>query len=99
MTLRRGFSFSQGQKVLIIEDVITTGGSAAELAELAARSGATVAGVGCVVDRSKGSSKLPVKVEGLITLDLPTYKPESCPLCASGSKAVKPGSRPGGGKA
>ncbi len=97
MSMRRGFCFAPGQKVLIVEDVITTGGSAAELADIIVKSGAVVAGVGCVVDRSKGSSRLPVPVEGLITLDLPAYKQESCPLCASGSKAIKPGSRPAGG--
>lgn len=98
MTLRRGFSFKPGQKVLVVEDVITTGKSANELAGLVVKAGAVVAGAGCVADRSKGKSLLPVKVEGLVELDFAVYQPEACPLCASGSQAIKPGSRPSGGK-
>jgi orotate phosphoribosyltransferase len=93
MTLRRGFSVAPGDRVLLVEDVITTGGSVLELDSLVRAAGGKVAGFGCIVDRSGGASKLPVAPRALVKMDLPAYRPESCPMCRDGSKPVKPGSR------
>ena len=93
LTLRRGFSISPADRVLIVEDVITTGGSTMETARVAEVLGAHVAGAGAIVDRSGGASKLELPLQALVRLDVPTYAPESCPLCARGLPVVKPGSR------
>jgi orotate phosphoribosyltransferase len=93
LTLRRGFSLAPGDRVVVIEDVVTTGGSTRETMEVAARAGATVVAAGAVVDRSGGASALGVPFEALMTLALPTYPPEACPMCAAGQPVVKPGSR------
>ncbi len=93
MTLRRGFGLSAGERVLIVEDVVTTGGSVAEVIDLATRAGATVAGVGSVVDRSNGTVKLAERQCSLLTLDVQNYEPGNCPLCKSGVPLEAPGSR------
>ena len=93
MTLRRGFELQPGEQVLIVEDVITTGGSVRELIRLAQASEATVLGVGAILDRSGGRVDLGVPLNALLTLDLPTYQPEARPLHQQGSMPVKPGSR------
>jgi len=93
MTLRRGFSLSPSDRVVVIEDVVTTGGSTRETMAVAAAAGATVVGAGAVVDRSGGTSGLDVPFRALTVLSLPTYPPETCPLCAAGSPVTKPGSR------
>ncbi|MGI6225849.1 MAG: orotate phosphoribosyltransferase [Peptococcales bacterium] len=93
MTLRRGFSIEKGQKALVIEDVITTGGSSQEVVELLQSLGAEVLGVGSIIDRSGGKTKLTVPFKPLIKLEINTYEPEKCPLCAKGLEVVKPGSR------
>ena len=93
LMLRRGFSLSPGEKVLVVEDVVTTGGSTRETIEVARAAGATVVGAASIIDRSGGQQALDVPYHALATVALPTYQPESCPLCAAGSQAVKPGSR------
>ncbi len=96
MTLRRGFRIEPGECCVVVEDVVTTGGSTREVMELVRSSGGIVAGAGSLIDRSGGSVDLGVPRHALAVLDVPTFKPEKCPLCADGSRAVKPGSRPGG---
>ena len=93
LTLRRGFTLSPGEKVLVVEDVVTTGGSTRETIEVARAAGAMVVGAGSIIDRSGGNQSLDVPYHALATVSLPTYQPESCPLCAAGSPVVKPGSR------
>lgn len=94
MTLRRGFAIAPGERVAVVEDVVTTGKSTLETAALAAAAGARVVAIGSIIDRSGGRHGFDVPYRGLLTLALPTYPPEACPLCAGGSVAVKPGSRP-----
>ncbi|GAB6181087.1 orotate phosphoribosyltransferase [Desulfotomaculum defluvii] len=93
MALRRNFTIQPGEKVLVVEDVITTGGSVAEVIDVVKSMGGEVVGVGVLVDRSNGKAKLGVRTEALLTVEVETYDPEHCPLCASGMPAVKPGSR------
>ena len=93
LTLRRGFTLSLGEKVLVVEDVVTTGGSTRETIDVARAAGAVVVGAGSIIDRSGGNQSLDVPYHALATVSLPTYQPESCPLCAAGSPVVKPGSR------
>jgi len=92
MTLRR-FSIAPADRVVVIEDVVTTGGSTRETMAVAEAAGATVVGAGSIVDRSGGAAKLGVPFLPLVTLTLPTYEQAACPLCAQGLPAVKPGSR------
>ena len=91
--LRRGFTLSPGERVLVVEDVVTTGGSTRETIEVARGRGAVVIGAASIVDRSGGNPGLDVPYHALATMALPTYQPESCPLCAAGTPAIKPGSR------
>jgi len=93
LTLRRGFSLSSTDRVVVIEDVVTTGGSTRETMVVAVEAGATVLAAGAIIDRSGGASNLGVPFHALATLTLPTYAPDTCPLCASGQPVVKPGSR------
>ena len=93
LTLRRGFSLGPADRVLVVEDVVTTGGSTRETMEVARAAGATVVGAASIVDRSGGNSSLGVPYEALLSLSVPTYDPASCPLCAEGVPVVKPGSR------
>ena len=93
MTLRRGFEVEKGEKVLIVEDVITTGGSAREVGEMLAERGAVVVGFGAIIDRSGGEADFPVAFRTLENVDVETYSPDVCPMCAAGNPAVKPGSR------
>ena len=99
LTLRRGFTIAPHEKVLVVEDVVTTGGSTRETIEVARAAGATVVGACSIVDRSGGNPGLDVPFQSLLPMALPTYQPEACPLCAQGVEVVKPGSRPGAGKA
>jgi orotate phosphoribosyltransferase len=94
MTFRRGFTLEPAEAVVVVEDVITTGGSTREVMEAVRSRGGQVLAVGSLVDRSGGSVDLGVPRRNLLSLDVPTYPPEACPLCASGSTPVKPGSRP-----
>jgi len=93
LTLRRGFTLGPSDRVVIIEDVVTTGGSTRETIVVAEAAGAKVVGAGSVIDRSGGNSNLGVPFASLVTLNLPTYQPEACPMCAKGEPVVKPGSR------
>jgi len=95
MTLRRGFRIEPGCRVLVVEDVVTTGGSTREVMGAVTQEGATVVGVGAIVNRSGHENPFaPLPFTALLTVDVPTYPPESCPLCASGIPLTKPGSRP-----
>lgn len=94
LTLRRGFTLSETDRVVVIEDVVTTGKSTRETMQVALAAGAQVVGAGSIVDRSGGQSGLDVPYHALLAIDLPTYEPERCPLCAQGTAVVKPGSRP-----
>ncbi|HCC34136.1 MAG TPA: orotate phosphoribosyltransferase [Ruminococcaceae bacterium] len=94
MTLRRGFSIEPGQRVLVVEDVVTTGGSVKEVLELIKNSGGDIVGVGSIVDRSGGKADFGVPYKSVISFEVATYAPEDCPLCRAGKlPAVKPGSR------
>jgi len=94
LMLRRGFMLGENDRVLVIEDVLTTGGSTRETMQVAVAAGGHVVGAASIVDRSGGRSELTVPVSSLLDVDLPTYEPEACPLCAKGLPVVKPGSRP-----
>lgn len=93
LTLRRGFTLEAGEAVVVVEDVLTTGGSAGELLALAEAAGARVVGIGALVDRSGGHLTFARPHRALVTLDVPAYAAESCPLCREGLPLVKPGSR------
>lgn len=93
MTLRRGFSLSSGQRVLVAEDVWTTGKSTQEAMRVVQESGGLVVAAGALIDRSSGRMNFSVPAEALISLPVESYLPESCPLCKQGTPAVKTGSR------
>jgi len=93
LTLRRGFSLEPGEKVLVVEDVVTTGGSTQETIDVARAAGATVVGAAAIIDRSGGTQRINVPFQALATMALPTYEADACPLCAEGKAVVKPGSR------
>ena len=93
MTLRRGFALGADEPVVVVEDVITTGGSTREVMDAVRACGARVLAVGSLVDRSGGALDLGVPRASLLALEAPTYAAEACPLCAAGSKPEKPGSR------
>jgi orotate phosphoribosyltransferase len=94
MTLRRGFRLEPGEAVVVVEDVITTGGSTREVMEAVSAQGARVLAVGSLVDRIGGGVDLGVARLSLLELELPAYPAASCPLCAGGGAPEKPGSRP-----
>lgn len=94
MTLRRGFAINPGEHAVVIEDVITTGGSLKEVVEIVMHAGAQVSGAGSIIDRSGGKVELGVPRVALAVLEVIAYPPETCPLCAHGLPVVKPGSRP-----
>jgi len=93
MTLRRGFTVRPGEKVLVVEDVITTGGSTRETIETLRAAGALVVGAASIIDRSGGRADVGVPRVALATLEVPAVAPDACPQCAAGVPAVKPGSR------
>ena len=99
MELRRGFSVRPGESVLVCEDVVTTGGSVQEVFDIVQAMGGKIAGVGFIVDRSGGAVRFPLgdgaKQFAVLTMDVVTYAPNGCPLCAEGVPITKPGSRPG----
>jgi orotate phosphoribosyltransferase len=94
MTLRRGFEVTPGETALVVEDVITTGGSTREVIEALRQRGVRVLAAGSIIDRSGGKVDLGVPRVALETLTVVSHPPESCPLCAQGVPVVKPGSRP-----
>jgi orotate phosphoribosyltransferase len=93
LKLRRGFQIEPGEKAFVVEDVVTTGGSTKETMEVVTQAGGTVLAVGSFIDRSGGRADLGVPRVALAVLDVPAYPPEECPLCKTGSQAIKPGSR------
>jgi orotate phosphoribosyltransferase len=93
MTLRRGFTVRTGEKVLVVEDVVTTGGSTRETVETLRGAGALVIGAASIIDRSSGRADVGVPRHALATLDVPSVAPSACEACARGEEAIKPGSR------
>ena len=94
LTLRRGFVIAENDRVLVVEDVLTTGGSTRETMQVAKASGGQVVGAASIVNRSGGRAEFDVPVASLLDIDLPTCEPNDCPLCAQGLPVIKPGSRP-----
>jgi len=93
MTLRRGFTVENGEQILVVEDVITTGGSTRECIAALEAQGATVVAAASIIDRSNGIADVGVPRISLVEMDVPSYAPEYCPMCLKGLPAVKPGSR------
>jgi len=94
MTLRRGFALSAGERVLLVEDVVTTGGSLREVRHVAEDAGAEVVAVAALVDRTgERDAGFGMPLTALVCIDAPTYVPEDCPQCREGLPLVKPGSR------
>jgi len=93
LMLRRGFTIKPGERVLVVEDVITTGKSTKETIEVVKKAGGVAIAAGSLIDRSGGKADVSVPYESLVTLNVPTYAPEDCPMCKAGSTPVKPGSR------
>ncbi len=93
MCLRRGFTITPQDKIVVVEDVITTGLSTKEVIEVIRTYGAEVVGAGCLADRSAGKADLGVPYTSLLKLDIPVYKAEECPMCSKKTPLVKPGSR------
>ena len=93
MCLRRGFMIKPGQRVLVVEDVITTGGTVREVINIVKQAGGVVAGVGSIVDRTNGQIDFGTKYEAVIQVDVQSYTQEECPICKQGIPLVKPGSR------
>src|SRR5512143_3668548 len=93
LSLRRGFTISPGERVLVVEDVITTGKSTKETIRVVQQAGGVAVAAASLVDRSGGKADLGVPYKSLVTLNVPTYPAEACPLCKAGSHPVKPGSR------
>jgi len=94
MGLRRGFTLRQGERVVIVEDVVTTGRSTLETAALATGRGARVVAIGSIIDRTAGRNPFDLPYRSLLTLSLPSYTAAECPLCQAGGTPEKPGSRP-----
>ncbi len=93
MVLRRGFALKPGEKILVVEDVVTTGKSTKEVFAVIKAAGAAVIGAVSIVDRSEGKSNLGVPYSALWTVSVPAWTPEQCPHCRTGMPVVKPGSR------
>jgi orotate phosphoribosyltransferase len=98
MTLRRGFSVARDERLLVVEDVVTTGGSTRETVEALREHGAEVVGAASIIDRSSGTAEVGVRRIALATLDVPSVAPEECEACRRGEFAVKPGSRKNSGQ-
>ena len=93
LTLRRGFSLSKGERVLILDDIVTTGGSLVETIEIAKNADTEIIGVGVLADRSGGKTDFGLPYIALMKLDLPVFPPDNCPMCQSNAPITKPGSR------
>jgi orotate phosphoribosyltransferase len=93
MRLRRGFALGPGERCLVVEDVITTGGSTREVVTCVEQVGGVVVGVGSLIDRSGGAARFEVPHVALARVAATTWRPEECPLCRAGGVAIKPGSR------
>ncbi len=95
MCLRRGFTIESGERVLVVEDVVTRGTSTWEVADIIKENGGELCGLASLVDRTDDSVDLPAPIKSLMQVAVATYDPETCPLCAEGLPVVKPGSRAG----
>jgi orotate phosphoribosyltransferase len=94
MAFRRGFSVEKGQKILVVEDVVTTGGSVKEVIELIRKTGGIVTGVGAIVDRTGGKIDFGVPFYSVLSIEVESFESENCPICKEGIlPAIKPGSR------
>ena len=93
MTLRRGFSLRTSERILVVEDVITTGGSTRECIAALEAAGGEVVGAASIIDRSNGAAEVGVPRISLLSLDVPSFTVEQCPMCATGHSPKKPGSR------
>jgi orotate phosphoribosyltransferase len=93
LQLRRGFTLSPSDRVLVVEDVITTGGSTLETIAVAREAGATVVGAAAIIDRGVDPARLDVPLHALVKMQVAAHDPAACPLCAQGLPVVKPGSR------
>jgi len=93
MTLRRGFHIEPGERVLLAEDVTTTGGSVKEVMHIVKGRNSEIVAVTSVVDRSGGNARFGVPYHSLFQMDVTNFKPENCPMCLEGGRAIKPGSR------
>jgi orotate phosphoribosyltransferase len=93
LMLRRGFRLAPTDRVVVVEDVITTGGSTRETIAVAEASGATVLGAAAIIDRGSDPGRLDLPLQALVRMEVPAYAPDACPLCARGVPVVKPGSR------
>ena len=94
MSLRRGFTVGPKDRVLVVEDVVTTGGSVREVIELMYEKGAEVVGVGVLVDRTNGKIDFGVPLQALVSMEIESFESENCPICAEGKiPVIKPGSR------
>lgn len=94
MSLRRGFRVEPGERVVVVEDVVTTGGSSREVIDVLRQAGAEVLAAGSIIDRSGGQADIGVRRVALATLNVQTYPEADCPMCRAGQPVVKPGSRP-----
>ncbi len=92
-SLRRGFKINKGQKVLILEDVITTGKSSLECSNLVTKARGGIVGYACLIDRSAGTTNIDKKIISQVEIKIPTYSEENLPKHLKGIKAIKPGSR------
>ncbi len=93
MTLRRSFELGPGERVLVVEDVWTTGGSTRETIGVIEEEGGDVVAAGALINRSGGPLDLPIRAEALLEIGVQSYEPEECPLCRAGGGVVRPGSR------
>ncbi len=93
MTLRRGFKINAAERILVVEDVLTTGGTTKECIETLGALGGDVVGATTVIDRSNGKAQVGVPRTSLVTMDVPTFAPQNCPLCEKGDAISVPGSR------
>jgi orotate phosphoribosyltransferase len=94
MVLRRGFAIAAGERVVVVEDVITTGGTTKDVIDVVRQAGGEVLSAGCIIDRSGGRADVGVPRVSLVTMQVAAHYPAECPMCAQGIPAVKPGSRP-----
>ncbi len=93
MALRRGFQIAEGECVLVVEDIVTTGGSVQEVLDIVRAAGAELVGVALLCDRSSGRFRPAVRLEALLTLDIASYEPDECPQCQAGEPLTERGSR------
>jgi orotate phosphoribosyltransferase len=93
LMLRRGFTLAPADRVVVVEDVITTGGSTRETIDVAEATGATVLGAAAIIDRGSDPGRLSLPLQALVRMEVPAYAADACPMCAKGMPVTKPGSR------